>query len=970
VIEVELPDGRVLEVDAPDAASAAVAARKFMGKGSAAAPSAAVSSAPQAAASQPRIPEFATSPAGQTPLADTRAAEYGAEGRRALQIGVQGVGSGLTKMIMSPFDLAAGAQNILVKGINAAAGTNIPMATPASDTVREGASHVMGAAGVPAIAEENMTPPEKLAYNVNDFGGQAAAAIPALVKAAASRAAQFAAGSAPKWFDSFLKPYMGETLGRTIAGDAAAAAGAGTAKFGADEYLPNEVGGYDIRPIKDTAAPIIGGVGGVTALNAGEALVRGIASAAGRPFGTNIEKSVNVDPETGRAFTKNEVDKAGEVVRRASAYGPNENIARIKDNRGEILKLDPYAPMPSPAALAEDPGLAGLERLAAMDAPGVAIARQREFASGVRDSIDRVTPQDGNTGALVDRIRKIADEQIAAADNRVGALERRGQRVQDIRQGDAENVTPYQGRGPEASARLDEQIVGNTPEGHVPGTGYLGARAEKNRLYEKGVPESTPVDLSGAGEAAKNVRAAAEAVPESIRSTVAEDLTNLGPTTYGTAKETRRALSAAEQRARANGDFGMSDKLRAVREPVQAEMNRTNPAAEKNYRENFAPMYRPGPGDEAAKFTRDIDRDPTRSTTPPSQTAGRFIQGGQPEKADALRRMIEGAADPAAAQVSAREYLLSDLASSGALDPKTEVLRPNRIRQWQQRYGAALDLAPGLKAEIDELAARAQRGEKLSGAIADQVRAAKRNLKATEDQIDKGAFGLVLGKDADKTVAAVMSDPYSSGKKLDELIRATEGDPQARNGLKAAVRDYIVEKATSNASEKLKPGDRRGPLSREKFANLFGEHEKELAKLYSPEDMNILRAGNRALDLAAIERVRVSSGSDTAEKSIVTKALETPLGKGIDAFLRVKYGVLKAGGLIATVKRVTSGNSFSADSDAAVQQLVRRATVDPELMGLLLGRKIPVGTPRWNAKLNQLMGYGEGARATGPDDEE
>lgn len=940
--------------------------------GSAAVPSAAVSSAPQAAASQPRIPEFATSPAGQTPLADTQTQDGMAARRRALQIGVQGQGTGLAEMYMFPFDLAAGAQNILVKGINAAAGTNIPMATPASGMVREGASRIIGAAGVPAIADENMTPQEKLAYNINRFGGQGAGAIPALVKAAASRAAQFAAGSAPKWFDSFLKPYMGETPGRTIAGDAAAAAGAGTAKFGADEYMPNEVGGYDIRPIKDTLAPIIGGVGGVTALNASEALVRGIASAAGRPFGTNIEKSVNVDPETGRAFTKNEVDKVSDVVRKAAAYAPEASADRIKSNRAELRLLDPRAPMPSPAALAEDPGLAGLEGVIARRNPGPATARQREFASGVRDSIDRVTPQDGDTGALVDRIRKIADEQIAIADNRVGTLERRGQRVQDIRHGDAGDVAPYRGRGPEASAYLDEQIVGARPDSKsgVPGTGYLGARAEKNRLYNEGVPADTPVDLSGAGAAARNVRTAAEAVPESIRTTVAEDLTNLGPTTYGTAKETRQALSAAEQRARASGDFEMSDKLRAVREPVQAEMNRANPAAEKNYRENFAPTYRPGPGDEAAKFTRGIDRDPTRSTTPPSQTAGRFIQGGQPEKADALRRMIEGAADPAAAQVSAREYLLSDLASSGALDPKTEVLRPDRVRQWQQRYGSALDVVPGFKAEINELAARAQRGEKLTGAIADQVRAAKRNLKVTEDQIDKGAFGMVMRADPDKTVMAVMDDKYGSGKKMSELVAATSGDTQARKGLKVAVRDYLVDRATNEAPEKLKPGDRRDPVSPAKFSKIFDKYEKAMAEVYSPEDMNILRAGNRALDLAGVEKVRVSSGSDTAEKSIVDKALNTAVGKAADLALRFRYGVLATGGMIASARRTASGGAFTADSDAAVQKLLQRATVDPELMGLLLGRKIPVGSPHWNAQLNRLMGYAEGARATGPDDGE
>jgi hypothetical protein len=48
---------------------------------------------------------------------------------------------------------------------------------------------------------------------------------------------------------------------------------------------------------------------------------------------------------------------------------------------------------------------------------------------------------------------------------------------------------------------------------------------------------------------------------------------------------------------------------------------------------------------------------------------------------------------------------------------------------------------------------------------------------------------------------------------------------------------------------------------------------------------------------------------------------------------------------------------------------MERARFDPELMGLLLGRKLPVGSPRWNKRMNQLLSAEEGARVSLEDDE-
>ena len=122
------------------------------------------------------------------------------------------------------------------------------------------------------------------------------------------------------------------------------------------------------------------------------------------------------------------------------------------------------------------------------------------------------------------------------------------------------------------------------------------------------------------------------------------------------------------------------------------------------------------------------------------------------------------------------------------------------------------------------------------------------------------------------------------------------------------------------------------------------------------------RKSGWALDLSNIERLRTGSGSDTAEKAgIVDRFLKTGLGRGVDMALRLHYGMLRTGGMIATFRRAASGMTNHGAEDIA--RLVDRASDDPELMMLLLGRKVPVGSPAWNARVTALLGTAEGARS-------
>lgn len=930
-----------------------------------------------------------------------------------LQPEVQGVGRGLASLVgmgeaLTPVGMVRQAAHLAKNlpsgyGGDAAAKVSSVVGEPMQSALVKAATNTAGKVGVPVADYSNAGWGESFRTNAADLGVQALVGAGGLVKAAGARAAEIAQGSMPRAFDSFLRPYMTKNVAPTLVGDAAATAGAAAGKTAVDQY--DSVAGVPLKgnPIAEGAGMLLGGIGGITALGTAKAIGGGIVNAVKRQAGLDVAP-VNIDPVTGQPVSMAAYDAAAEKARSIAAY-PDEAGARMQANAAELRALDPNAPMPSPAALAEDPGLAGLESMVNRGAPGEAAKRQREFSTGVRDTVERVAPEGATPQPLVDAVRREADarmqyagaaednvrfdanaaqraaeQEVARLEQRVAQLEGRQQQVADIRGDRGAELRNMGGRSEAASASLDRAIVDQ---------GYIPARTEKNRLYNEGVPLDTPVDLTGARSAADEVQGRVAQLPPSMRDSAAnpallDDMAQMGGATYDQARQIRMALSDEAAKARKAGEFGQADNIDTLRRPFNAAIDAANPAAEANYRENFAPRYRPGPNDEAAKFTRAVDRDPTRSATPPSQTAARFLQEGQPEKRAALTRMIEGSQDPVGAQSAAREYLLADLGPY-VVDPRTGVIRPDRLRQWQERWGDLSNVVPGFQNDLNQLRREATQGARVAerGAVMteragenlntargqardtvarfeDEIRNAQKNSQMTQAEIDKGALGLVLNADVDKTVAAIMSRPNETGRMFDDLLRTVGNDEQARNGLKAAVRDYLIEKATGNATERLNPGDRRGPVSWSKLNNLFKEHERELAKVFSPEEMNTLRAGHRALELANVERFRVTTGSDSAEKMqpMFDQMLNSPIGKGVEAALRIKYGLLKTGGLISTGRRLMSGATGGPDP-VEVSRLLERASVDPDLMGMLLGRKVPVASPAWNKKMQQLLAVKE-----------
>src|SRR5262249_50314435 len=130
---------------------------------------------------------------------------------------------------------------------------------------------------------------------------------------------------------------------------------------------------------------------------------------------------------------------------------------------------------------------------------------------------------------------------------------------------------------------------------------------------------------------------------------------------------------------------------------------------------------------------------------------------------------------------------------------------------------------------------------------------------------------------------------------MDDILARINGDEAATNGLKASVREYLIEKATTTAIGKTT--DKSNPVSFSKLDDMFKQNEEVLSKVFSPEEMNSLRRAHKMLGAGKNLETNATSGSNTAEKANDTMRM-------LEAGLKLHFGMLKGGGIMRSLKMV------------------------------------------------------------------
>lgn len=896
---------------------------------------------------------------------------------RGLKIGVQGAGQGLAELAGAPVDLTTAAINLGTHGINKVTGAEIPaIAEPfgGSQSISNAATKVAGMAGYEPVVPDSMR--EKIGYETNRFGANIVgtkgiiSALPARAEAQIVPRVTGMQTQAPTVVEGMQRSGAGGTA-RTAAGDAMGAAGAGTTNAlyheGGSDVMHNMPGGSVIGPVADFVVPLVGGVGGAGTVPLATTAAKGVVNRFDKLTGRNLATDLPVDPVTGRHYTNKDVDAAATVMQ-GVATNPARAAAEVGDRFNALSDAGATRNEMPPATAISDPGVASLGAAMKQTNPVLHAENAQRVNSAARQNLDQSVPQHSDPHAFPQRVGEVADQRTARAQEDVTRAEDYARRTQEVRQGQAAELPaePQTGRVA-ASEALDRQIIEHS----------LDPMDAQKRANYAAIP-NTPVQSEPLHELAADIRrrhqnlpphTQGQVVPENalqdIEHLVARDAEgapildangNATPRPVGLQDLNQINNNVAAQIAAAranNAPIGLIENLRRVQGRIREMVDQHPDAAEatRYYAEEYGPVYGRSAG-EAYKFRQDVNKDRlNRTASPPSETGKRFMGANAPENTDALHGIVDTITGPARTQTHAeiRNYLISDMAASGAV-AADGTLRPMALQRWADRNSANLDLAPGVRDEVAGFVDQARRGQDVAGRFADELRTARQNLNQTEAQHNRGAFKGVIGADPEHAVASIFSSSNPEAAVQELLGSLGPHFVEARNGLKAAVRDYLLEKASPKV----------GNVSFNKLDEVLNQHRDTLRHIYSPEEMHALETAHNFL--APFRNLEVSGTA----ANVNSARMSQEAWRMLEAGMKIRYGMLKGGGITRTLKTLAA---TLPSNDKSVSNILKQMQFDPELAQHLLTRDVSeVNSPMWTKRLFQLMGTEEAARNSNRDE--
>jgi hypothetical protein len=925
-----------------------------------------------------------------------------------------------------------------------------------SENIQDAASGAAKFFGYEPVREETFSPTEKLQHNIADYGTQAMTASGALAKAAAGEVVPAlqrpAADLGGRVADVFKRPYR-DAPARTFAGDAAGGAGSGVAVDALDNVVPKE---SPYRPISEMGAVFGGNVAGTTALGVVEGLGRMLRTlASNRITDTNVPvNQTSGKPYTvaeaeraARAFqeTAHNPGLAAREIRAnaddlANATLPGETPM----SRGE---------MPTSGLLSHDPGLVSAEYNRARRDPqsGPAfIERDQAVKAGAADRVeslkdpaaDQMAPRrvaeheaqtrigearsEAMTGvqqterqandvltraraaaeSAVQQARQEAEAGVVGAQGRLQAAEQSLREVerQAQQQGAPIAAVANTEAKAQASQRLDRTLVDEN---------YIPARTEKNRQFDEAPGRNDQLPADNVIAAAREVQSRINALaPGGLQmpGEFVQRLRRLEPNMQeidgqmvnaggpGTAQgadlaDLRKYLGTAHEQAQRTGNFDLADSIQTLRRSINETLQDAPGYAEANANYGqFADRYRLSYNDEGAKFTRQVDRDPQRGSTPPSKTADRFLAG--PEKVESLQRML--ADDPNGIN-AVRDHLRSDFGMS-TLNPDGTI-NANRAAAWGRNNAAVLERFPQVRAEFDDMLATARRGDQLSAQAQTNIDEARRALpeitrqgaqtvrdvervgtrgvrdierqgnenirnaertgqekvRNVEQDVERSAAGTLLREDPRDVAQRLLGTKrYGAEKQLGEINALVASDPVAQRGWKAAVAESLYDRVSSTRQV-----GETYEIQFQRLAKEFKDNEQLLATVFSPEEMNTLRQGHKLLEYFKESEKRASLGSNTADTQMIPGAVQL--------VFRHIYGDLKGGGIIKRFKLLMEQLPSNRNS---AEEIARMAWFDPELAAYLLEKPLRANPTTASRPLRRVEALAAGGRESGREHED
>lgn len=918
---------------------------------------------------------------GEEAAADESATPRRAAGNGVLMNTTAGLNEGIYGTLGAPVDLAAGAINLGVRGINAVTGAELPtIQNPIGGS--QSIAEAFGAIGVPNPADIHATSAgEKIARGAGQGVGYMVA--PEL---AVRGVAQASGRTVGPWLSSLFgeSRTVGDVAGNALAG---AAGGAGAS-------LAGQVAPEPVRPVAEMAGGLVGGGLGALAASAPR-----IAAEGARMAGDYIAPLT----ETGR-------ERLAATALRDAASDP----AAARDALARNAEIVPGS-LPTTFQQSGDMGLGALERATAARAPDQFMQRRADQNAARLDALGSVQPQ-GSPQAVVSALRaNLADldemtgqalqgatrtaQERAAAIGGAGTPEGYGASVRQ-RLMDAENVARERERAlwgavdPDGTLALPtdgirqevEKALRSLPQAARPMEGEeraifaaaagfgpvmpfsevtaLRSRVSTEMRRELSQNGRSPVyarlsQLRGAIE--RNIEAAVEGKAAQEAEAVASGAMRQEDTLLNQWARKRQEWYAGRQAdtgaeavglsggngssgssgfsaspgargqsrggfADPSGDQGISGTGSLTPNFDQAARDRLNAASEAT--KQRAQTFGRGPVGDVLR--RSGSEGPYN--VPSSAVAERFFRPG-PQGYENVQALRQAAGDPDT-MAAIRDYALSTLRRSAMREDGT--LDPAKVQVWKSRHRDALRAFP----EIDGMVADPVRASQAMEQLAVQR---KQSLDAYREGLTGRLIGVDNPEDVTRAIGSVFTSPQPATL-MRQLAERVRGNAEATEGLRKAVADSMVQRLVSNA-EAATSG--RALIKADQFQNFVRQNEAALKEVLKPAEISLLKAIGDDHQRAnrSIASVKLPGGSNTAQDLTALARSSQPQswGRIFLAALAQGGGGFAVGGPMGGVAAIAGGQALSALRRAGMEKvndLLTDAMLNPQ-RGLLLLTKAP-----------------------------
>ena len=344
-----------------------------------------------------------------------------------------------------------------------------------------------------------------------------------------------------------------------------------------------------------------------------------------------------------------------------------------------------------------------------------------------------------------------------------------------------------------------------------------------------------------------------------------------------------------------------------------------------------------------------------------SQVAATIFNAGK-GAAERIQAFLKAGGDNASLVSDLKDYAAFDLRR--AAEDADGTLNPAKAEKWLKSHSEALSAFPETAAAFRSAAA--------ARTTMDEV--AARHL-ADRQAFEKSAAAKFLG-DAEPTmmIGRILKSDTADAT-MRQLGAMTAKDPAAREGLRKAVADYMLQELRSNS---LAGDTAERAFKSDTFQTFIRRAAPALRHIMEPEEIEGLQ--NVAADLQQANRsivgTKLPGGSNTAQDL----AAGDKHGGGKPSVVGTLVAMEAAGeamhhatgniGRLAGMVAVPVFNAMRANGLAKVDDLVTQAMLHPDLARALIA-KVPPGSfakPVWENAARQITALGANAtmRRAGP----